>query len=529
MDTHPPSSQHPSLPSQGLELTSGQPLHRVGSNSIDGTCITPLQVQTSPRMGARSASPSVHTSAKPGEIIQASSGEENPRSVPPSSSVLSTASPRGPQSVSSSPQRPAVSSWSGTITSGSSTGTTSAVGGTTGNSIPVGSPFGRTTSPFSSGLTRVSSGSSINANVQLMTQPSVATSGMTSFSESQPVSVPPSKSFSLSGQLGSLPPFSSATSGLVAQPTLAGSVTNHPPISGASLIGGTQPVQTMVPSIINQGPTPGYTGRVAHRDPMAIVSNAGVDSSASALASLQTTTTISGQPGFQNIKVSATTAPYTLGANPPPSYTAKLPVGNPPSVPAQGMSKSGNYQAAVAAAEFALQQANITAQRGQMRPTAPMLPSGQVPGSVGMPGQPGVGGQMLTAQPTSNPISLPGQQQQMKQPGQSTGMLPTDGSMNNPLSRSLPSSSIPPAFSTSVMNIPSTQLPHGSTMNPIAAGQAHPTFSVSGAQPNISISQQQIPGQQQQTLSGQQTVVGLSRLIFCISLFFLSLFTTLLL
>ena len=510
MDTHPPSSQQPAMPSQGVELGAGQPLHRVGSNSIDGTCMMPLQVQTSPRSGARSASPSVHTTTKPGEMIQTSTGEENPRSVPPSS-VLSTASPRGSPSVSSSPQRPAVSSWSGAITSGSSTGTTPAVG-------IGGSPFVRTSSPFSSGLTRVPSGSSINANVQLMTQPSAATSGMMSFSESQPVSVPQSQSFSLSGQLGSLPSFSSATSGLVAQPTLAGSMTSHPPNSGTSLIGGTQPVQAMVPGI-NQGPTPGYPGRVAHRDPLAIVSNAGVDSAASALTSLsghppsavQTTTTMSGQPGFQSIKVSATTTPYSLGANAPPSYTAKLPAGNPPSVPAQGMSKSGNYQAAVAAAEFALQQANITAQRGQMRPTAPMLPSGQVPGSVGMPGQPGVGGPMLTAQPTSNPIGLPGQQQQMKQPGQSTGMLPSD---SNPLNRSLPSSSIPPAFSTSIVNLPSAQLPHSSTMNPIAAGHTHPKFSVSGAQPNISISPQLIPGQQQQTLTGQQAVVGLSRLIF---------------
>ena len=39
-----------------------------------------------------------------------------------------------------------------------------------------------------------------------------------------------------------------------------------------------------------------------------------------------------------------------------------------------------------------------------------MLPSGQAPASVGMLGQPEVGGQMLTAQSTSYPISLPGQQ-----------------------------------------------------------------------------------------------------------------------
>ena len=145
--------------------------------------------------------------------------------------------------------------------------------GATGNSIPVVSPFGRTRSPFSFRLTRVPSGSSHNANVQLMIQPSLATSKIMSFSESQPVSVPSSQLFPLSGQLGCLPPFSSASSGLLALPTLEGSMTYLPPISGASLIGNTHPVQTMVPSI-SQGPTVGYLCRVAHRDPMATVSNA---------------------------------------------------------------------------------------------------------------------------------------------------------------------------------------------------------------------------------------------------------------
>ena len=188
-------------------------------------------------------------------------------------------------------------------------------------------PFGHTSSPFSFSFIRVPSGSSINTNVQLMTKPSVATSGMTSFSESQPVCVPLSQSSPLSGQFGSLPPFSSASSGLVALPTLASSVTYHSHISGARLIGNIQSVEMMVLSI-SQCPTIGYRGQVAHGDPMAIVSNTGVDSAVFALVSLQghppsaiqTITTISGQSGFQNMKVSTTIAPYIHGANPPPSY-----------------------------------------------------------------------------------------------------------------------------------------------------------------------------------------------------------------
>ena len=179
----------------------------------------------------------------------------------------------------------------------------------TGNSIPVVSPFGHTSSPFSFSLTRVPSGSSINANVQLMTKLSVATSIMTSFSESQPVCVPSSQSF---------PPIRAVwvpPTILICFIRACGSTNTSrqrdlpfpyfksylPFPYFQYLIGNIQPVEMMVLSI-SQGPSIAYRGRVAHGDPIAIVSNTGVDFAAFALVSLQghppsaiqTITTISG-------------------------------------------------------------------------------------------------------------------------------------------------------------------------------------------------------------------------------------------
>lgn len=246
---------------------------------------------------------------------------------------------------------------------------------------------------------------------------------------------------------------------------------------------------------LNQGPSPTFSSRMLHRDTVP-TSAAGAEVTVTSLAPLsaqqsqsvgQVVSSVSTQPGYQNVAVSGTA--LTAATGNPPTYPAKGAMNHPPS-------------AALAAAEIAIQQANIMAQnRHAMRPTGAMLPTTQMPG--------GGTGQMVGAQPNASTLPLPTQQ---VKPNQPPGMLPTDVVMNNPTGRPQPSSSLAASFPTSIAggqpSMGTTQLPHGSVANPSAAQANPPKFTgpsaLPGAQPNMSVGQQLMPGQQQQPQPGGQ-------------------------
>ena len=414
--------------------------------------------QSSPRAGARSSSPSIANQVvhKAVEMTSTSASEENPASVPPPS-VFPAPSPRAPSSVAS-PQRQSVPT---TVASVSPPTTTAGPPpGGLPNPVSLGSSHTRPGLPFSGSISIAGNVSIASSIAHLPTSLSAATSQVVQPSQSL-TNPTPARSFTQSGHQPGNQSFS--TSQPSSQPSMSLLVQN--PTNVTQSPNRSQNVASTAAS---------SSGMMPIQQPQN--QNVQIPSSVT--------------QGFPNVVATGTTLPSSSN---PPSYPLGATLTTAVSASNQGRQHGGDYQAAVAAAEFAVQQANAQLLPAHRMP-AQMLQTGQIPTNIPT-------GQMIAPQSSAVAHNVSASQGKPSQgmpalPNLNIGMSSLSGASQSSTSGS---QALNPTLSSGQQSMPGVQLPQGSTTN-LTTGQAHQ--KILGTQANTAVTLP--PGQQQQPLTGGQ-------------------------